>query len=223
MKVVAVALFAAAVSGAFGQIVAAEKPIQFAFDTIRQQNQIMLELDGTDQYGPKTTVLYSNAFFLWNPIKPDAFAKTEVNDYYNGVHGHRITGDGLTLWGYDFSRNAYTSLRYGSYSGAQPADFRANMLQELTTNSQGSTVFMARMLREVFAGGNAQYSSWFPGATITTLAKTSTPPQIVDPVDQNRTYVGDDLNYYVIYSYTPRTQRSAAFHFSRADILKHGF
>jgi hypothetical protein len=218
MKVVAVALFAAAITSAFAQITAEEKSILSGFTSLRAEKEIMLELDGTDKFGAKTSVLYSNAFFNWDPLKPDSFAKVEVNDYLNGNHTHRIVGDGTTLWGYDFTKNAYTSFRYGAYSGTLAPDFRANMLQELTTNSRGTTVFMSRMLREVFSGDIAQYRTWFPGAQITLLTKTSSPPVMTDPVDQNRSYVADDLNLYVIYTYTPRTQRSSAFHFSRPDL-----
>jgi hypothetical protein len=223
MKFVAVALAFVSVAAASAQISAAEQPIEDAFVQLRQESQIMLELDGTDQYGPKTTTLYANAFFDWDPINVNKFAKAEVNDFFDGIHAHRIVGDGTTLWGYDFTRNAYTSLRYGSYSGPEPEGFRGNLLQEVAINSKASTVFLARMLREIYSSDTSlasHYRTWFPGAQITTLTKTSTPPQMVDPVDTNRTYTADDLNFYILYTYTPRTQRSGVFHFTRADLTK---
>jgi hypothetical protein len=168
--------------------------------------------------GTRTNVLNSNAFFKWDPSGPDKFAKGEINDWVNGGHTHRIVADGTTVWSYDFGRNAYTSFRYGVHAGTLPVGFRSSMLQEMTTASQGQTTFLARILREIYSGDVAQYRTWLPMANVTTLTKASTPPTMADPVNPSRIYTGDDLNYYILYTYNNRPQRSAAFHFSRKDI-----
>ncbi|MFI5386766.1 MAG: hypothetical protein ACHQ50_11675 [Fimbriimonadales bacterium] len=217
MRVVSVALFAACLTSAFGQLSGEEKYVQLALSDLRQEKEIMLSLDGVDQFGPRKTALYSNAFFLWDPLNPNAFAKAEINDYVNNAHTTRLVADGTTLWSYSFPRNTYSSFRYGSYAGAEPEGFRTNMLQELTASSQSSTVFLARTLRETFSGTNAQYTGWFPGAAITVVGKGSS---MTDPVDPNRVYVGDDFNIYIVYTYTPRQKRSAAFHIVRGDLTQ---
>src|SRR5207247_1220287 len=109
--------------------------------------QILLQLDGVDTLGLRANVLHTDAFFNWDPLKAtslDTKAKADVQEYLNGRAAFRIAGDGVTVWGYDFGRNAYTSAIYGSYSGKQPAGFRSTMLQEVTTVSKGPTVFLAR-------------------------------------------------------------------------------
>lgn len=227
MRAVVIALFAAIICPAFGQIRIDEQNIQYAFAQSRLQPEAMLELNGTDKYGPRTNVLYGNAFFKWDPLNVNAYAKAEINDYVNGAHSHRIVADGTTLWSYNFPQNTYSSFKYGSYSGAQPAGFRNNLFQELNSSSQASSTFLARTLREIFAGDVSMYTGWFPGSIITVVCKpgtvtvgpmTPTTDNMVDPIDSTRSYVGDDLNYYVVYTFANRLQRSGAFHLSRVDL-----
>lgn len=216
MRFVAITLFAAVIGSALGELNPDEKNIGMAFSLLRQEKEVMFELDGTDQMGSRTTNFYSNAYFQWDPNNPDAFAKSEINDFVNNVHTHRIVGDGQTLWSYDFGQNAYSAFNYGAYSGAPPEGFRTNLLQEMASSSKGPTIFLARMLREIFAGTNAQYTPWLPMATVTYIVKGSVP--MTDPVATNRTYAGDDQNSFVVYTYATRPQRSAAFHLVRSSI-----
>jgi hypothetical protein len=217
VKFVPTAFLIAFAASAFGQIGRDELPIQNAFAELRQESEIYLGLDGTDVLGARTNILNSNAFYNWAPSDPDKFAKAEINDWLNSGHTHRIVADGTTVWSYDFRRNAYTSFRYGVHTGSVPAGFRTNMLQEMTTASQSQTTFLARVLREIYSGDAAQYRTWLPMANVTTITKTSVPSSMQDPVIPTRTYTGDDLNYYIVYTYSTRPQRSAAFHFSRSD------
>lgn len=215
VRAIAIALFAACVAQSFGQLVDAEKYVEAGAYTLRLQKEIMLSLDGIDQIGARKTTLFSNAFFSWDPDLPNSFAKAEINDYVDGAHTNRLVADGTILWSYSYPRNTYSTFRYGSYSGAEPQGFRSNMLQEMTAASTASTVFLARALRETFAGVDAQYTTWFPGAAITLV---DSGVAMTDPVDPDRKYVGDDLNVYVVYTYTPRQKRSAAFHMTRPDL-----
>jgi len=234
LKVFALLFTVLAVSASWGQeltypwLTVDEQGIGAAFTQLRSQKEILLVLNGVDQFGPKTTALSSNAFFLWDPLN-QSFAKAEINDYVNNVHTNRIVGDGTTLWSYSFTRNTYSSFVYGSFSGQPVPGFRGNMLKELTSASQGQTVFLARMLSQVFAdtpalqsglggAGLATYTDWFAGATITTVAEGGAVSKMDDPVDPNRTYVADNLDYYVVYTYKIRPQRCAAFHFTRTDV-----
>jgi len=231
LKAIVIALVASIAAASFGQVssgpiqqypwlTAQEQGIESAFAQLRADNEVMLALNGTDQVGPKTTALYSNAFFQWDPLNPDSFAKAEINDYVNNAHLRRIVGDGTTLWSYDFLRNTYSTFIYGSYTGGQPSGFRSNMLEELSTSSQASTVYLARMLKEIFSGKAAIYTTWLPGATVTLVSKSSQTTSMKDPVDANRTYTADDTNFYVVYTYPSRPQRSAAFHFTLPDTTK---
>ncbi|HTQ10654.1 MAG TPA: hypothetical protein VMI31_11320, partial [Fimbriimonadaceae bacterium] len=194
-----------------------EQGIESAFKLLRANNEILAVLSGTDRIGSTTSTLYSNAFFDWDMANPDSFAKAEINDYVNNAHLRRIVGDGTTLWSYDFARNSYTTFRYGAYSGAPPQGFRSNMLQELGSSARGSTVYLARLLKEVFSGDYAQYSDWFPGAGITLVSTNSKTTSMTDPIDSNRVYTADQSDYYVVYTYKTRPSRSAAFHFTQSD------
>lgn len=221
MRALAVSLVALFAGSALAQLAPAEQGIQDAFASIRASQEVMLVLDGVDRIGTRANSLYSTAFFLWDPIVATTthkLAKTDVNDYVNNVHTHRIAGDGMTLWSYDYGKNAYTSFRYGAYAGAQSTDFRMNLLQEATASSRGPTVFLARMLREIFAGDVAQYSSWLPMASVTVVSTTSGTASLADPIVSTRSYDSNDLNYYVVYTYASRPRRSAAFHFVRTDL-----
>ncbi|HVT13378.1 MAG TPA: hypothetical protein VHE55_14015 [Fimbriimonadaceae bacterium] len=216
MRFAAIALLAVAAGSAYAQLTPDEKNIGAAFALLRQNNEIMLELNGAEQYGARTTNLYSNAYFKWDPLNPDSFAKSEINDFVNNVHTHRIVGDGQTLWSYDFNQNTYSAFHYGSYSGPPPEGFRTNLLQEMASASKGQTIFLARMLREVFGGVVATYTTWLPMATITYVGKGTTTESMKDPV-ANRTYVASDVDAFVVYTYPTRPQRSAAFHLTRPD------
>lgn len=203
---------------AFGQLTLDDQNVQNAFAQLRSESMIMLSLDGTDQIGSHTNVLYSNAFFQWDPLATNPVAKAEINDYLNGAHTHRIVADGTNLWGYDFRQNTYTSYRYGPYAGALPPGYRSTMFQEFTASTQGPAVFLARLLREVYSGSYAQFTAWLPMSSSTVVSKAGKVTSMVDPIDQNRTYTGDDLNYYVVYTYATRPLRSCAFHLSRTDL-----
>lgn len=203
-----------------GQYSREEDTIHSAFATFRTQPEVMIAIDGTDQLGSRTNVIYSNAFFKWDPAQPNSFAKTELNEYLNGARMKRIVGDGMTLWSYDFAKNTYSASRYGSYGAAQPQGFRASMLFELTNATSGPSVFLARTLREIFSGDFAQYRSWFPMAQITVVSDVAPTRSMVDPIVPSRSYTGDQLNFYVVYTYNPRVRRSGAFHFSRSDVTK---
>jgi hypothetical protein len=216
VRVVPIALLIALAGTALAQISREEKPIQDAFANLRLESEVYFGLDGTDSLGTRTNVLNSNAFFKWEPTAPDKYAKSEINDWVNSGHTHRIVADGITVWSYDFGHNTYTSFRYGLHAGAPPKNFRTDMLQEMTTASQSQTTFLARILREVYSGDFAQYRTWLPMANVTTVAKGS--PPMPDPVITTRTYTGDDLNYYIVYTYSTRPQRSSAFHFTRKDM-----
>ncbi len=207
-----------------------EKAIQSALVNLRTDmtilqapKQMMLELTGTETLGPRVNNLYSNAYFSWDPTAPNAFAKAEINDYVNNAHTRRIAADGTTIWAYSFPQNAYTSFRYGTYSGTPPTDFRINMFSELMRASEGPAVFLARLLRETYSGytndqsklGNtfdtANYTTWLPGATVSVVTGGAS---MQDPVAKNRTYqsVPGGLDEFVVYTYAQRPQRSAAFH-----------
>jgi hypothetical protein len=82
------------------------------------------------------------------------------------------------------------------------------MLNELGATTQGPSVFLARLLREVYAGDVAQYRTWMPGAQVMTLTSGSKK----DPVNPERTYFASPNDCYVIYWYGSRITRSAAFH-----------
>ncbi|HWA83368.1 MAG TPA: hypothetical protein VG820_08050 [Fimbriimonadaceae bacterium] len=219
MRFAAIALLAVAAGSAYAQLNPDEKNIGAAFSLLRQNGEIMLELNGTEQVGARTTNLYSNAYFKWDSLNPDSFAKSEINDFVNNVHTHRIVGDGQTLWSYDFNQNAYSAFHYGAYSGPPPEGFRLNLLQEMTSASKGQTVVLARMLREIFGGVTAQYTTWLPMATVTWVGKGTTTESLKDPI-ANRTYVASDQDAFVVYTYATRPQRSASFHLTRADLTQ---
>lgn len=214
---IAIALLATTAGSAVAQIDSVEKPIQTAFSSLRGLSQVMVELNGTDQFGSRTNVLYSNAYYAWNPSLPDALARAEINDTLNNAKTRRIAGDGTVLWAYDFYRNIYTSYKYGAYTGAQPKDYRTNLFDQLNASAQGPSVFLSRFLREVYAGDFAQYRTWLPMSTITEVSMTSGTLTMADPVNPNRMYVADNLNMYVVYSYKTRPTRSGAFHLTRPD------
>lgn len=201
----------------FAQISDDEAPIQQAFAKLRGENEIMLTLDGSERIGSRVNTLSSNAFFKWEPLKPDyPGIKAEINDWVNGEHTRRIVADGTILWNYDFTRNAYTTFRYGSYNGALPEGYRINMLNELTTATQGPSVFLSRALKEVFSGNGAQYRTWLPMSQITVIGDGM---YIDDPVIPSRRYTGTQNDLYIVYTYASRLQRSGAFHLQRSGPL----
>src|SRR5579862_4619366 len=124
VKTALTVLAAAAATVSAAQSVVTDGQIQSAYNLIRGETEIMVDLAGTDQYGPRINHIYSKAFFQWNPLSTSmSTAKAEIDDYLNTNPTHRITADGTTLWSYDFARNTYTSFRYGAYSGAEPPDY----------------------------------------------------------------------------------------------------
>lgn len=207
----------AALCSAIGQILPSEAPIQGGLATLRLQPEVMISLTGSDRLGPRTTNLNSNGFFKWNPLNVDQFAKCEINDYPNNVHSKRITADGATVWGFDYRQNLYTTLVYGSYSGAPPSGFRTTMFDEMNRAAQGPAGFIARLLQETFSGTVAQYRTWMPGAKIATINPGET---LQDPVNTNRSYVAGLNDTYVVYWYQTRINRSAVFHLAWDDTTK---
>jgi hypothetical protein len=179
VRIVAIAFLVAVLRLAVGQVSTAD-PIQAGLVALRNtqaiglkagQPLVMLELAGTDSFGPKRTSLYSNAFFYWNPLSLKTTAKVEINDFVNAGHTRRMVADGTTLWSYSFTANTYTSFRYGVYSGPLPGGFRTSMFDELTTTTRGPSTFLARLLQETFSGdGGADYRIWLPGAAATLVS-----------------------------------------------------
>lgn len=198
-------------ASAFGQISENEQVIQGALAQLRAKPEIMVELVGFEKLGTRTTSLYSNAFFKWDPLQKNGISKAEINDFVDSQHSKRIVADGTILWSYDFGRNTYSTYKYGAFNGPLPENSRADMLNELTTSAQGPSVFVSRLLRETFAGDNAQYRTWMPGAQISVVTTGS----VKDPVNPDRVYYAGDFDNYVIYWYGTRLKRSAAFHLTR--------
>lgn len=161
----AAAAFAASAHAQSGD----EARIQAALAALREEPEIMIQLDGTEKLGTRTSTTAINAFYKWNPLTPSKTdtVRVDLQEWVNLALTRRICGDGVTLWAHDFQRNAYTSSRYGAYSGAQPEGMRTTLLQELGRASQGQAAHVARLLREVFSGDGAQYRSWYPGAKVT--------------------------------------------------------
>lgn len=200
-------------TAAYAQTTLVEKPIQDAMTLLRASDTMIITLDGSDVVGPRTTSLSSTAFWQWNSLDPLGKMYADIFEFTNGSPSRRVTANGVTVFGYTNSTNSYTSNAYGLETNPQPSDFKQNLMQALATESQGTTVFVTRFLREVFGGDVATYRTWLPGATPVGIYNGMVQD---DPVS-NRKYAPGQDDFYIWYSYPNRMMRSNAFHLVRKD------
>ncbi len=170
---------------------------------------------GSETLGTSVTARFSDIFW-YTTIDPNGqpIAKLESTEYANQVLRSRTVGDGTTLWAYDVLRNEYNATRYGSInSPTQPADYFQVLLQGYGSHSKGPGSFPARLLREVYGGGFAQFKSWLisPNEQIVGNGQIA-----ADPVAATgRTYVGTPDTRFVIFWVGAPATRSAVFEIYR--------
>lgn len=213
MKTVLTILSIACAAVACAQLNPTELPIQDSMTRLRAQDQMVLQLDGSDVLGTKTTLLSTTAFWTWNSLDLTAPMYADIFEFTDGKASRRIVADGVTVFGYTNRTNSFTSNNYGAEIAPQPADFQQTLMKALSTEAQGTTVFIARFLREIYGGTVSRYSTWMPGAVIEGVYNGSSK---VDPIT-GETYSPGANDFYVVYTYPDRIMRSAAFHLVRND------
>jgi hypothetical protein len=124
----------------------------------------------------------------------------ELVESRNLVPTHRVVADGRHVWGIDLLRNTYSTARYGSYTAARPTDYEQNGFQSLNIFSADQSVWLARLVREVWAGTGATYRPWVP-ASSNRSEFTLVGPGLTqnDPVVSTRIYASSDIKKFHIY------------------------
>jgi hypothetical protein len=201
-------------SAAFGQT-EGDTLVQAAFEGLRRQSSIWLRLTGTETIDGRGVALLVDTFwyFEYDLVTGQPTAKLESLEYRGGVLASRTVGDGVTLWSYSVAKNEYNATVYGSLSSsARPPSYLQTLLQGFGTHAKGQSIHVARLLREVYAGGFARYRPWLIGSQEAVLNKIGS---FNDPVlGSARTYTSTPNTIYVVsWNGSPAT-RSLAFELS---------
>ena len=151
---------------AVAQIKPEEQSIQQAFEGLRAHPGLQVTLTGETTIGTNETALKSVTTWFQDVEDGRPMSKLEMVIYVNNIETYRIVGDGTTLYAYDEQRNEYSSTRYGNYNGAQPANYVNALLASTRSMLQGQAAYPGRLLSEVYAGDDARYTTWVPGAAI---------------------------------------------------------
>jgi hypothetical protein len=186
------------------QITPAEQPIQAALEALRGRAGVQLTMTGTETLGAANTTFQVDAFWFQAVEDGRPMSKVELRGWVNGVSTFRIVGDGTTLWAHDLGRNLYSADRYGNYSGAQPLDYLARLFASLGTVTRGRTAYPGRLLAETYAGEQARYRTWLPGAAIE--SNSSVVRYTLGNPERRRIefyYTGSNLNRVDFYDATP--------------------
>lgn len=166
MRFFPLATFLLAATPALAQLQPEEAPIQSGLEQLRTKRTVSLNLSGTETYNETVVPFEFDVVWNWDPASPTTPANVRMFYFYNTVPIADIVGDGTTLWAWNHRRREYSATRYGAYNGAAPEGHMATLMQSLNSLTTAYPNTAARFLKEIFAGSNAQYRTWLPGATV---------------------------------------------------------
>jgi hypothetical protein len=172
---------AALVSSAFAQVLGpvGDPDVEAALTTLRQQNEIFLQLTGTVMQGSTTTPISCDEF--WSQSSSSAgtpFVQSELLEYRGGNLVGRVVADGTSVWKYNLVAHEYRTSLYGRYGdGPVPDTYLTDALTDLRSSSNEYGAFCTRLLTQIFGGGHSEaaYQTWLPGATVVEVANTLIP------------------------------------------------
>jgi len=164
----------AAGAGAFGQLTGPEADINNALIAARTNLNMAFQLSGVRQTGSDVEAIDTDVYFSLVSVSANTLAKVEIDQSIGGKPTTMVIGDGLTLWRYDYPTNTYSALQYGAYNGAPPVGYADAVLKSLQSLVSGQSAQAVGLLREIYEGLNAQYTSWMPGVTPTSTWAGST-------------------------------------------------
>lgn len=134
----------------------------------------------------------------------------------------RLVGDGTAMWSYHYGRREYSSLRYGTYRGAESGSYRDDFFHALSAASRGQSTDATRLLAEIYQG-NPAYRTWLAGnSPMIALDDKTLPPRpnvwpptaitsgYEDPLLASRLYTPTDFYHYQ-FIYEPTIAHSFAF------------
>jgi len=183
--------------------------INTAYGNLRQFPGIDLQVWGTQKIGGQNTDLGALIEWPWDEANPQPMQKITVREYRNGGLINKTVGDGTTLWSLNLLKNEYVAHNYGTYNGAEPDEYRLDLIQHFNALSHVPANYAARLLREMYGATDPAFRSWVPGATVTVVNDTGTPK--TDPVT-NRVYTPvPNSKDYVMYELSGPVNRSVVF------------
>lgn len=136
--------------------------VQDSFANLRTNDSIFLRMNARNEIGSKAYNYTIDLSWLRTATKAgDTVYKLESASYDASGMIRRIVGDGRTFWVYEFPSNKYWTEIYWSEGASQPPQtYQAQLLQAFSRATRGSETFLARMIQEVYAGGQATYRPW---------------------------------------------------------------
>jgi hypothetical protein len=204
------AVLAMGIASAVGaQSTPTEARINQSLDALRRYERLSLRMDGTEFANGRSTPFTIYAAWFWRPA--EGLAMVEIREFRDEQLVRRTAADGVTLWSYDLRTREYTANTYGSHGAQQPAGYRRSLLYSAQTLAQGPSIYIARLLRETYAGEAAHFKAWVPGANSEFLGAPTE-----DPVLPERWYTPSPRDEYVLDVLGDPAYRSNAFHM-RAD------
>lgn len=186
-----------------------------AYQNLRAFPGIDVQVTGTQTLAGGSTDLSSTIEWPWDETATTPQQKMSAREYRNGSEVARTVGDGTTLWSLNELKNEYVAHNYGSYSGAEPTQYRLDLLQHFNWGSRLPANYAARLLREVYGDGSPVFRSWAPRATVTVLVDGQ--PAQQDPITK-RTYDPTPTRDYVMYEVAGDTNRSVVFERDQATM-----
>jgi hypothetical protein len=157
--------FVAAASAQVTSVSVPEGLIQNAFmqQSMQQPIDIYLAVAQTTA-GVKVNYVYDMTYSS-SIVNNRLVLQVNIIGYIGNSPAVRIVGDGVTLWRYDYEHNTYSAVNYGTYSGAQPADYNARFFRYLGSITDAYSAYSVKFLEQVYTPSGAAYFSWAPGTT----------------------------------------------------------
>jgi hypothetical protein len=139
-----------------------EDSLQSAYENLRNQQWVHLELLGDDTSAAKSVSIRVEAFWSCPTGLPKPLAQLTVESYRDEEPADFWDADGVQLWKYATDSDSYQAFAYGSFAGDQPTNYLDSLLQSLVAESRNPALFPNRLLRDVYGGPQALYKSWIP-------------------------------------------------------------
>jgi hypothetical protein len=144
-----------------------EERIVSALGTLRSENNVFLQLQGSQSFGGGPMVaLDTRAYWTTDTTVVPNEIKLDVRQYRDDKLVARIVGDGKTLWAYNNLTFKYSATPYGRWGQTPNANYRKDLIDAMGEASSAEMALMVRLLRQIFAGDASTFSSWLPGATV---------------------------------------------------------
>ncbi|HEY0868541.1 MAG TPA: hypothetical protein VGE01_14250 [Fimbriimonas sp.] len=170
--------------------------ITAAYGQLRANNNLFIELAGVRTLGTTTTELKTQAYWQTDTTVTPPVLRAEIWQYRNNELLSRTIGDGRTIWTYHNDSFTYSATPYGRWSQDPNPRYRADFIDLMTESAGEEASYIARLLREIFAGDNAAYRSWMPA---------------VEPVN------GTDDPFDVVYTLGDPKKREVVFDLDMED------